>query len=109
MARKTYTTLQRRWAIDQVRHGATRRAVAAALGCEEGIVQYWCKKAGLPKKATRWGRGANMPTPVAANPPGTEDDAPKSRRIYLARLMRAAIPAAIEHAKREFRRKLEDP
>lgn len=107
MARKTYTTLQRRWAIDQVRNGATRRAVAAALGAEEGIVQYWCKKAGLPKKATRWGRGADVKT--ASIPPEPEDDTPKSRRIYLARLMRAAIPDAIEHAKREFRRKLEDP
>lgn len=105
MARKTYTTLQRRWAIDQVRHGATRRAVAAALGAEEGIVQYWCKKAGIPKKATRWERGVK----TASIPPEPEDDTPKSRRIYLARLMRAAIPAAIEHAKREFRRKLEDP
>lgn len=106
MARKTYTTKQVRWAIDQVRNGATRRAVAAALGAEEGIVQYWCKKAGLPKKATRWGRGASLP--VAANPPGTEGEACKSRRAHLARLMRAAIPEAIEHASREFLRKLED-
>ena len=83
MARKTYTTLQRRWAVEQVRHGATRRAVAAALGCEEGTVMKWCRGAGLPKKATRWGRGASLP--VTSNPPGTDGEALKSRRVHLAR------------------------
>lgn len=103
MARRTYTTKQVLWAIAQVRSGATRRSVAAALGCEEGAVQKWCKKAGLPK----WARGRKDNPPVATNPPGTESEIRPSRRVYLARLLRDAIPDAIRHASQEFMKKLE--
>ena len=86
MARKTYTTLQRRWAVDQVRHGATHREVAKALGCGVMAVGRWCREAGVVSSYH-------------------QDD--KSRRIYLARLMREALPEAIRKAREEMRR-LED-
>ena len=83
-----YSEEQIRWAVDQVRHGATCREVAKAIGCVVMAGGRWCREAGV---------GSSY----------HQDD--KSRRIYLARLMRKAIPDAIEHASKEFMKKLEDP
>ena len=83
-----YSEEQIRWAVDQVRHGATCREVAKAIGCGVMAVGRWCREAGV---------GSSY------------HQADKSRRIYLARLMRKAIPDAIKHASEEFMKKLEDP
>lgn len=87
-------------AVELVRSGMSQTNAAKTVGCGHTVISHWVREAGgVPYiKSKRKPRKPHKPTHA---------DKDKSRRAYLARLMRDALPGAIRKAREEMRR-LED-
>jgi hypothetical protein len=83
-----------------VRAGQSLCSVSRMLGCSLSAVWEWCRRNGV---ASRFRKHAPEPAPVA-KPSGEDEETGLSRRAYLAKLMREALPGAIRAAREKMRR-----
>ena len=87
-------------ALEMVRNGRTIYSTARVIGCSVSTVLCWCRRNGI---LSRFRKHAPEPAPVA-KPSGEDEETGRSRRAYLAKLMREALPGAIRAAREKMRR-----
>lgn len=89
-------------AVEMVRAGQSINSVARVLGYSPSAVWRWCRRNGIASRIRK-----HAPEPAPKPPSGEHEETGRSRRAYLAKLMREALPGAIRAAREKMRR-LED-
>lgn len=97
---RRYTAETKEQALEMVRNGRTLYSTSRILGCSPTAVSLWCRRNGI---LSRFRKHTPEPAPVA-KPSGKNEETGRSRRAYLAKLLREALPGAIRAAREKMRR-----